>query len=101
MSIRMTPTDRKAAILSAAMVAAGKLGFGNIRQKDIADAAECGHGTVTLYWRTMGQMRRAIMREAIKTHNVKIVAQGLGINDPDAKKAPPELKQKAAAFLAK
>ncbi len=102
MSIRMTPANRKAAILAAAMTVAAskKIGFSAMRQKDIAEQAECGFGTVTLYFNTMTQMRRAVMREAIKQQDVAIIAQGLGIGDPDAKKAPPELKKKAAALLA-
>lgn len=96
----MKPADRKADILAAAITAAEKCGFGAVRQKDIAEQADCAFGLVTRYFNTMKQMRRAIMREAVRTKNLKIIAQGLAIADIDARKAPPELKVKAAKLLA-
>ena len=100
MSIRMKPADRKADILEAAIKAAQKHGFVAVRQKDIAEEAQCGFGTVSLYFSTMKQMRRAVMRAAIARGLLPIVAQGLGCMDPDARKAPPELKEKALKLLA-
>lgn len=104
MTIRMKPAERKAAILTAAMAATTKHGFSHVRQKHIADEAECSYGTVSLYFNTMAQMRRAIMREAIRSNLLPIIAQGFGISDPDAKKAcaaSTELKQKVLAALSK
>ncbi len=100
MSVRLEAKIRQSEILEAGIKVAEKMGFANVRQKDIAERAGCGYGTVTLHFRTMKQMRRAIMRAAIERRILPIVAQGLGIGDPDAKKAPPELKQKALASLA-
>lgn len=104
MTIRMKPADRKQAILEAALKATETHGFGAVRQKHIAEVAACSYGTVSLYFNTMPQMRRAIMRAAIKSNIVNIIAQGFGIGDPDAKKAcglSPELKAKVLAVLAK
>lgn len=103
-TIRMKPAERKEAILQAAMTAAAAHGFANVRQKDIAEVANCSYGTVSLYFNTMPQMRRAIMRCAIKTDNIAIIAQGYRIEDSDAKKAcaaSPELKAKVVAAIAK
>lgn len=99
MSIRMTPKERKAAVLDAALITAEKVGFVQMRTCDIAAAAQCGHGTVTLYWGTMPQLRRAVMRAAIKQERLKIIATGLAIGDKDALKAAPELKKAAIASL--
>jgi molybdopterin-biosynthesis enzyme MoeA-like protein len=49
----------------------------------------------------MKQMRRAIIREAIQRKSLVIIAGGLGINDPDAQKAPDDLKAKAVKLLAR
>lgn len=97
---RLSPDDRKAEILAAALTVAARMGFTAMRQKDIAEEAKCAYGAVTHYFNTMEQMRRAVMRAAIKQENIKIISQGLGCGDPHARKAPAELKQKAAALLA-
>ncbi len=95
----MEPACRKESILDAALKAANKHGFAAMRQKDIAVMAKCGYGTVTLYFNTMTQMRRAVMRAAIKREDLAVIAQGIACGDPDAKKATPELKAKAIASL--
>jgi AcrR family transcriptional regulator len=100
MSVRLDAKDRQGEILEAALLVAQKMGFANIRQKDIAERAGCGYGTVTLHFKTMTQMRREIMRAAIKREILPIIAQGLGMGDPNAKKAPAEIKKKALASLA-
>lgn len=96
---RMKPADRKAEILEAALVAARKCGFSKFRQIDIAAEANVSYGLVSTYFKTMTQMRRAVMRAAINRKDLAILAQGLGCGDPDARKAPAELKAKAAKLL--
>lgn len=99
MAIRMDKEARKASVLEAAIVVAEKIGFANMRTKDIAAQAQCGYGTVTLYWSTLGKLRRAVMRAAIQRKSLKIIAVGLAIDDNDAKKAPADLKKAALATL--
>jgi DNA-binding transcriptional regulator YbjK len=99
MATRMKPEARKADILEAAIKAAEKHGFADVRQKDIAEQAECGFGTVSLYFNTMTQMRRAIMRAAVERKNLKLIAQGLGIGHPEARKASDDIKKKALKLL--
>lgn len=99
MATRLKPEVRKAEILEAALIAARKMGFAAVRQKDIADQAKCGFGTVSLYFSTMKQMRRAIMRAAVERQDLQLIAQGLGIGDSDARKAPEPIKLKAIALL--
>jgi len=95
----MKPAERKADILDAAVKAAQRVGFMQVRQKDIADEAKCGFGTVSLYYNTMQQMRRAIMRAAIERKVLPIIAQGLAIRDTQAMKAPDALKKAALNSL--
>lgn len=99
MAIRMEKEARKASVLEAAIVVAEKIGFANMRTKDIAEQANCGYGTVTLYWKTMGQLRRGVMRAAIQRKCLKIIAVGLATGDKEAKKAPDDLKKAALATL--
>ena len=48
----------------------------------------------------MTQLRRDIMRYAVREGLAEIVAQGLANGDDHAKKAPAELKATAATLLA-
>ncbi len=100
MSKRMTPTDRNAAILESAIVAAQAHGFSNVRLIHIAEQAKCSTALVISHYSTMPQMRRAIMRAAIKRGLLGIIANGLATKDPTALKAPEELRKKAAKSLA-
>lgn len=97
---RMTPTDRKAAILDAAVAAAKKHGFANLRLVHIAEHAECSNALVVSHYGTMAQMRRAVMRAAVKQEILAIIAEGLATHDPVARKASSELQNKALATLA-
>lgn len=99
MTKRMKPEERKADILEAALRASHKHGFATVRLQDIATEAECGYGTVSLYFNTMTQMRRAVVRAAIKREDLSIIAQALGIGDATARRAPIELKEKAVQTL--
>lgn len=95
----MTPTDRKASILDAAVIAAEKVGFTSVRQADIAKQADCAYGLITTYFKTMTQMRRAIMRAAVARGNLKLIAQGIANNHPAVSNLHPELRNKAIQSL--
>lgn len=97
---RMTPTDRKAAILESAIAAAQKNGFAQLRLAHIADHAQCSNALVVSHYGTMVQMRRAVMRAAVKRELLHIIAEGIATRDPVAMKATPELQRKALATLA-
>jgi AcrR family transcriptional regulator len=97
---RMTPTDRKASVLEAAIVAAQKHTFAGLRLSHIAEQDECSNATVIQYFKTMTQMRRAVMRAAIKRRLLPLIAQGVAIGDPTASKADTELKKAALASMA-
>lgn len=96
---RMTPADRKADILASAVKAAETHGFAQLRLHHIATAAGCSNALVVAHFKTMIQMRRAVMRTAIKDEILPIIASGVAIADPTAKKAPDDLKIKALATL--
>lgn len=97
---RMTPTDRKAAILEAAINVAQQKGFALFRLHHIAEAAECSNALVISHFSTMTQVKRAVMRAAIKREILSIIASGIVNAEPAAIKADPDLKRKALASLA-
>lgn len=98
---RMPPNDRKYEILTAALaVAARPGGWSKLTRDAVAREAQCADGLVSKYFGTMTAMRRTIMRSAVLTENLPIVAQGLAHGDPHAQKADPELKARALNTLA-
>jgi AcrR family transcriptional regulator len=97
---RLKPTDRKAQILEAAVQLSAAQGYSHVTREGIATAAECAPGLVSNYFGTMTNLRRDIMRAAIRQRNLTIIAQGLAAKDAHACKAPDELKKAALETLA-
>lgn len=98
---RQKPDDRKYQILAAALaVAARPGGWSKLTRDAVAREAQCADGLVSKYFGTMTQMRRTVMRSAVLTENLAIVAQGLATGDIHAQKADPELKARALNTLA-
>lgn len=90
---------RKTQILAAAMVEAKQHGYTNVTREQIAQRAECASGLVSFYFGTMVDLKRAIMSEAIRTRELRIVAQGIADGHPKAKRAPEELRHAALKHL--
>jgi AcrR family transcriptional regulator len=95
----MKPADRKKQILDVAVELSKKQGYQRVTRDDVARAAECACGLINRYFETMIQLRRAVMRAAVKQGVLEIVAQGIVAKDAQALKAPEELKQRALAAL--
>ena len=94
--------DRTDQITGVALALAGKVpgGYKAVSRDAIAAAAGVSPALVSHRLGTMDNVRRAIMRAAIKAEDVKVIAQGLAIGDPHARKAPEALRQKAAQLIA-
>jgi AcrR family transcriptional regulator len=90
---------RRDQILDAALALARKGNYMNITRDRIALQAGVSPGTVSGYFGTMPNLRRDIMRAAIRAGAVEVVAQGLANRDKQALKAPAELKAAAAALM--
>ncbi len=98
---RLLPDDRKYEILTAALIVAGEPGgWSKLTRDAVAREAKCADGLVSKYFGTMTAMRRTIMRSAVLTENLSILAQGLAMGDVHAQKADPELKARALNTLA-
>ena len=92
--------DRQELIMKASMRLSARIGFSNITRETLAKEAECSEALITYHYGTMKNFRRDIMRYAVRTKNLRVVAQGLAIKNPYARKAPEELKQRALGALA-
>lgn len=96
---RANPNLRKDQILKVALDICEQKGYANLTREKIAEAAGVSPGTVSIHFGTMPQLKRAVMRSAIKNEVIPIVAEGLAAKDPHASKAPAEIKAKAATLI--
>lgn len=96
----MKAKERKAELLDAAVRLAEREGFANLRRDAIATEAGVAFSLVTVRLGTMAQIRRSVMREAVRLQKLPIVGQGLAMRDPNAMKAPADLKDRAVQWIA-
>lgn len=93
------PELRKDHILDVALSLAESLGYSKMTVVQVAEAAGITHGTVLRYFGTVAQLRNDVMRKAVKTNNLKVIAQGLCVGDRQAKKADAAVQQEALKCL--
>lgn len=86
-------------ILNSTMKLAAKADYRHITREAIAEHAKVTPSLVSYHLGTMEQMRRHVMREAIRTENLAVLVQGLVAKDRHALKATAELKAAAVATL--
>lgn len=87
-------------ILEVGLAHAQRVGYKNIKRADIAQ--EVGLKAVTIVnWAfgTMEELKRQIMVQAVQRGIVRIIADGLGHNDPVASGAAPADLAKARELL--
>jgi len=87
--------DRKQSILDTALRLAESAGYASLTPIEIAAAIGCARTTVIFHYHTTAQLHRAIVGEAIRVKNLRVLAQALVANDPRAKKLPADLQRAA------
>jgi AcrR family transcriptional regulator len=101
MTKKQKPDDRKYQILTAALAVAERPGgFSKLTREAVAKEVGCAESLISRYFGTIPSFKRTIIRSAILTENLAIIAQGLAIGDPHAQKADESLKRKALDTLA-
>jgi len=90
---RMKTEARKEDILAAALPLAERHGYTNITRDQIAAAAKVSGPTLHYHFGTIAQLRRDLMRYAVREVCLRVIAQGLMIRDPQAMKAGAELRR--------
>lgn len=89
----------KSVVLVAALTVAERDGFGRMSRASVAAQAGCSNAMVSYYFSTMTQLRRDVMRAAVRDGKLRIIAEGLVCGHEHARRAPAALKQKALATL--
>jgi AcrR family transcriptional regulator len=98
---RLPKGERRAEILQAALDIAGSVGVDKVTLTDVARRVGVTHNLVLHYFKTVTQLRRDVMRAAVKQRIVPIVARGIFLRDAHALKADDALKAAARDYLAR
>jgi len=93
------PESRKQEILDAAITLSRRHGYQVITREAIGQLCDCSPATISLYFGTTQNLKRAIMSAAIAREDLLVIAQGLVTGEAKAKAAPPELRRRAMAVL--
>jgi AcrR family transcriptional regulator len=95
---RYSPAIRRELVLKAAVSAAGKPGgWARLTREAIAREADCSDGLVSRYLGDMPDVRKAVMRYAVRHEILEIIAQSVASHDGYAVKK--NLKHRAIASL--
>lgn len=97
--LRAVPELRKDHILNAALELAINVGYKAVTRDTIAEKAGVSPALVSMHFGTMTQLRADLMRRAVKTKNLRVIAQGLANRDKYAMQAAEELKQEAVKWM--
>ena len=97
---RMRPALRKEDILAKALPLAARHGYASITRGQIAAAAGVSGPVLNYHFGTMAQLRRDLMRYAVRMGCLKVIAQGLTAGDAQARKAAPDIKRAALEDVA-
>lgn len=97
--IKLEARERAAQILGAALLVAARVGYTRVTREQIAHEARIAPTLIPYHFGTMPELRRHIMREAVRRECLPVIAQGLALRDRHALKAPPELRRRASESL--
>lgn len=99
MTKRYDPEVRTAELLDVALRLAAAEGWRTLTRDRVANAAGVSPALVTTRLGTMDALRRSVMRAAVKSRTVAVVAEGLLVGDKQARKADTELRELCKAWM--
>lgn len=95
----MRPKQRTEELLTVALRLASADGMAAVTHDAVASAAGVSRALVICRLGTMTDVRRSVMRAAVRERCVPVVAEGLARKDKHALKADAELRELAAAWV--
>lgn len=98
--MKPTTKQRIAALLATALDLARRKGWHSLTHEAVAAAAGVSPSLVKVRLGTIASLRRAVMREAVKQRCVRVVAQGLAVNDRAAMRADDVLRRACGQWVA-
>jgi len=95
---KLTQEQRKKQILETAIRIAEEKGYQNITRQEIAQSIGIAPSYVNFYFNTARVMRDAVLTEAIRIENLRIVAQA-SLTKDTSWEISPELRKKAINYI--
>lgn len=92
---KLASRERMGQILASALVLSARVGYSRLTRDEIAVHAGITPSLIPYHFGTMEQLRRHIMREAVRVGCLPVIAQGLALRDRHALKAPEDLRARA------
>ncbi len=86
---------KKIDLLEVAIKLAEAEGYSNVKRDEIARVAGVAMGTVNYHLGTMSKIKKSIVKHAIKTENLTIMAQAIIAKDPMSSKISDDLRSQA------
>lgn len=96
---RLDPEVRSNLIIEAGLKVASAQGWRAVTREAVAQEAQISPAMVNFRFSTMAQLHRSIMRKAIDSELLHVIAQGYVAGDPTALKIDDELKRRALLSL--
>lgn len=91
--------EREQQLLGIAADLAESVGYTRVTREAVAARAGVSPAVVNFRFGTMAVFKRHLMRYAIRNGRLPVIAQGLAVRDPHARRAPDDVKQRAIAYL--
>ena len=96
--VRLHPQDRRQQILNTAVAVAHAVGYARLSMRTISESIGISRTLIAHYY-SMRQIRDHVMQDAINRGDIGMIAQGLGVQDPVARRAPLRLREDASRIL--
>lgn len=96
---RKAPDLRRDEIVLGALPLAAEHGYAKITRDQIGEAVGISGQAVMYHFKTMAQLRRTIMRAAVRTECLPVIAQGLTAKDAQAFRASEALQEKSLRYV--
>lgn len=95
----MKRNEREQMLLRHAADLAESVGYSRVTREAVAARAGVSPAVVNFLFGTMAVFKRHLMRFAIRNERLPVIAQGLAVKDPYARRAPQDVKTRAIAYL--
>ena len=98
--VRRLPADiRRRQIMGAALKLAERRGLHAISMAEVAAEAKCSRPLVIRYLGNSEQFKKELLAEAIRTNNLKVIAQGILLKSRACLRLPQEKRAEALAAI--
>lgn len=95
MTKHLAPADRRQQLLDTARDQAEKSGYLSLTRDGVAQAAGISGALLNYHFGTLDGLRYALMQQAVRAPNLRILAQGVIARHPVAMRAAKELRARA------